>query len=47
MILIDNNLSPRLVSVLKTTYEGIIHVADVGLDAEGDLVLWDYAIKMN
>ncbi|MEM1118840.1 MAG: DUF5615 family PIN-like protein [Bacteroidota bacterium] len=43
MILVDNNLSYRVASVLKATYKGIVHVSNVGLEAEADLVLWAYA----
>lgn len=43
MFLIDNNLPPRLAVVLKDVYEGLVHVADVGLDEEDDLKIWQYA----
>lgn len=43
MILVDNNLSYRVASILKATYKGIIHVSSVGLDTVDDLVLWAYA----
>lgn len=43
MFLIDNNLSSRLAVILKDDYEGLVHVADVGLDEEDDLKIWQYA----
>lgn len=43
MLLIDNNLSTRLVSVLRGNYPGIQHVADVGLDDEDDFIVWEFA----
>ncbi len=43
MILVDNNISYRVASILKTTYKGITHVSTIGLDTEEDLVLWNYA----
>ncbi len=45
MILVDENLSYRISSILRRTYEGIVHVSDVGLADEDDLILWEYALK--
>lgn len=47
MFLIDNNLSPKLAIVLKETYHGIIHVADVMLDEADDIKIWKYATDNN
>ena len=47
MLLIDNNLSPRLAIVLKETYQGIIHVADIMLDEADDIKIWEYALNNN
>jgi predicted nuclease of predicted toxin-antitoxin system len=43
MLLIDNNISSRLVSVLRGSYPGIKHVADVGLDDADDVIVWEFA----
>ena len=47
MLLIDNNLSPRIARVLQDTYQGMVHVADIGLDEADDLVIWEYAKDEN
>lgn len=43
MLLIDNNLSPRLSRELKEKFPGMIHVADIGLENEDDSMIWQYA----
>lgn len=41
--LVDENLSPRLVSRLSDLYPGSVHVSHVGLDAVSDTKIWDFA----
>lgn len=43
MFLIDNNLSYRIASLLRSTYVGIIHVSDLGLESKDDHSIWTYA----
>ncbi len=45
MILIDNNLSPRLVSMLEKKFAKMVHVREVALASADDIVVWDYAAK--
>ena len=42
-LLFDENLSPRLVSYLTTTFPGSLHVRDVGLARADDNSIWSYA----
>jgi predicted nuclease of predicted toxin-antitoxin system len=42
-LLLDNNLSPKLVAQLANTYPDCEHVARVGLDTARDLDVWQYA----
>lgn len=42
-LLLDQNLSPRLVHSLAATYPGTSHVRDVGLQAADDEAVWAYA----
>jgi predicted nuclease of predicted toxin-antitoxin system len=42
-LLIDQNLSPKLVSKLGQGFEGSVHVRDLGLAAADDRVIWDQA----
>lgn len=41
MFLIDNNLSFRIASILRTTDEGIIHVSDLRLESKDDHSIWE------
>lgn len=41
--LFDENLSPRLVGLLATTFPGSTHVRDVGLAQADDDAVWSYA----
>lgn len=41
--LLDENLSPRLVSRLISLFGTLTHVRDVGLQRSGDRVVWDWA----
>ncbi|MDE0510987.1 MAG: DUF5615 family PIN-like protein [Gammaproteobacteria bacterium] len=42
-LLIDENLSPRLVNFLSTKFPGSVHVRDVGLARADDETIWSYA----
>lgn len=42
-LLVDHNLSFRLVNALHDLYPGSIHVRDVGLREALDKAVWDYA----
>lgn len=42
-LLFDQNLAPRLVSLLADIYPDSLHVRDAGLDAVEDVELWNYA----
>lgn len=44
-LLVDQNLSPRLVAALATTYPDSTHVRDVGLAKADDDVVWRYAAE--
>ena len=42
-LLLDQNLSRRLVGMLAAEYPGSYHVAEVGLDTATDRAIWEYA----
>jgi predicted nuclease of predicted toxin-antitoxin system len=42
-LLFDENLSPRLVSLLAPEFAGSEHVRNVGLAAAADPLVWSYA----
>lgn len=42
-LILDHNLSPRLVHHLVDLYPEISHVSLVGLDRAADMIVWDYA----
>ncbi len=42
-LLLDENLSPRLIDVLEPEYPGSAHVHAVGLRGATDEVIWNYA----
>jgi predicted nuclease of predicted toxin-antitoxin system len=42
-LLLDENLSPRLVRVLTDLFPGSTHVRDVGLSRATDDAVWTYA----
>ena len=42
-LLLDHNLSPRLVGRLATLYPESTHVRDVGLERASDSTVWQYA----
>ena len=42
-LLLDENLSPRLLQRLSSLFPGMIHVRDVGLKQASDDAIWDWA----
>ena len=42
-LLLDQNLSPRLLTALAELYPGSAHVREVGLHAAADVAVWEYA----
>jgi predicted nuclease of predicted toxin-antitoxin system len=44
-LLLDQNLSPRLIRALAIIYPGSIHVRDVDLQAADDVAVWVYAAE--
>ncbi len=44
-LLLDANLSFRLIDLLRELYPDVIHVKDIGLDSAGDEVIWSYALN--
>lgn len=44
-LLFDQNLSPRLASVLQNDFPGSSHVQDVGLGSAFDDEIWNFAKK--
>lgn len=42
-LLLDENLSHRLVPLLQDAYPGTQHVVDAGLQGAADAVIWDFA----
>jgi len=42
-ILLDENISRRLVSRLQTRFEAVEHVASLGLTQASDETIWEYA----
>ena len=42
-LLFDENVSPKLVLLLRDDYPGSAHVQDVGLGGAPDARIWDYA----
>ena len=42
-LLLDQNLSNRLVAELEPGFPGTLHVRSIGLAAADDLVVWEYA----
>lgn len=47
MFLVDNNLSPRLVKVLRVNFPDSAHVFDFGLEAADDQTVWAFAETNN
>jgi predicted nuclease of predicted toxin-antitoxin system len=46
-LLLDENLSPRLLQRLFSLFPGVIHVRDVGLKQASDEVIWEWATRRN
>lgn len=44
-LLFDENLSPRLTSLLKDLFPGSLHVHDIRLGSSNDQEVWRYAAK--
>jgi predicted nuclease of predicted toxin-antitoxin system len=44
-LLLDHNLSPRLVRLLSDVYSEITHVHDLGMDTASDSEVWYYAAE--
>jgi predicted nuclease of predicted toxin-antitoxin system len=44
-LLLDQNLSPRLLTILADLYPGSTHVREVGLQAADDDTVWRYAAE--
>jgi len=42
-LLLDQNLSPRLVAPLAELFPGTTHVRDAGLERASDRSVWEYA----
>ena len=42
-LLLDENLSPRLVARLASLFPGRVHVRDIGLKQASDTSVWEYA----
>ena len=46
-ILLDQNISFRVVSLLKTAFEKVDHIKALNLTDASDKEIWDYALKNN
>jgi len=44
-LLLDQNLSPRLLTALADLYPGSTHIREVGLQAADDNAVWQYAAQ--
>lgn len=42
-LLLDENLSPRLIPNLLSLFAGLTHVRDVGLKQADDQIIWEWA----
>ena len=42
-LLLDHNLSPKLIDRLVDIYPDSVHVSPLGLDRESDKAIWEYA----
>jgi predicted nuclease of predicted toxin-antitoxin system len=42
-LLLDENLSPRLVKLLADAYPGSVHVSEAGLRGAADQRIWEHA----
>ena len=41
--LVDQNIAPRVVSMMEPFFSGSVHVRDLGLAAADDSIIWEYA----
>lgn len=44
-LLFDQNLSPRLVRLLRDVYPEAVHVHELGMDAASDTEIWSHAAE--
>lgn len=44
-LLLDENLSPRLIAALQDLYSGSLHLRDCGLRGASDARIWQYAVE--
>ena len=44
-LLFDQNLSPRLLTILADLYGGSTHVRNEGLETADDLMVWEHAAR--
>lgn len=44
-LLFDQNLSPRLVSILSDIFPGSVHVREIGLERAEDSAVWAHAAQ--
>jgi predicted nuclease of predicted toxin-antitoxin system len=44
-LLLDENLSPRLIQRLSPLFPSMIHVRDIGLKQASDRVIWEWASR--
>src|ERR1035437_3618182 len=42
-LLLDQNLSPRLVRLLQDDFPGSIHVSEIGMAESNDRLIWQFA----
>lgn len=42
-LLVDHNLSPRLIADLSDVFPGSVHVSEIGLAEAEDAEVWEYA----
>jgi len=45
-LLLDHNLSPRLIQIFGDTFGVVKHVALLGMSEKVDTFIWDYAKRM-
>ncbi len=44
-LLLDENLSPKVINRLNDRFSGSLHVEEIGLGNETDYSIWKYALK--
>jgi predicted nuclease of predicted toxin-antitoxin system len=45
MLLLDQNLSPKLAGILGTEFGMVVHVDTLGMAGDSDTCVWEYAKK--